>query len=454
MNPRSVSVLFKYLLLTLVFSIMPINMFSQFQNFADSYGLLTTVAGKGELDNTGEIGWLPEYENGDAVDAELTRPHFAMADSNGNIYIADKDAHGIRKVTADGKIYTIAGTNVAGYNGDGLGIESQLSSPNGIWVKADGTVYILDLGNDKIRRLDTAGKLETIADDTNGISLGRGLWVTLSEDSIFYSSSSQIKMWTKDSGIVTYSSGYSGLGNLTMDKNGYLVATERSSNFVYRISKDGKTKKIIAGNGSGSGGGTGYLATETGLNGVRGVWFLNDNSYFVATHEGSQIWYIDTGGKIYLFLDGKNGDEYHSGDGENYRTPGYKISEPRSVSVDYDGNVLITENDKGFIRKIENDYIYYYTGLINRINVIREIMAYPNPAKSEISIQYQLNKPGQVTMALFNNLGQKLITILNKYQNEGIQTIKINAHNLPDGVYYYHLITNNTNYAKKLLIRK
>ncbi len=454
MNQNNPSISFKYLLLTLVFSITPINIFSQFQYFAESYGLLTTVAGKGEIDINGEIGWLPEYEHGDAVDAELTRPHFAMADSNGNIYIADKDAHGIRKVTADGKIYTVAGTNVAGYNGDGLGIESQLSSPNGIWVKADGTVYILDLGNNKIRRLDTAGNLKTIVNDSNGISLGRGLWVTSSEDTIFYSSSSQIKMWTKYNGLVTYSSGFRGLGNITMDKNGYLVATDRISNLVYRISKDGKTNEIIAGNGSDTGGGDDYLAIETGLNGVRGVWFLKDNSYFVATHEGSQIWYIDTGGKIHLFLDGRDGDEYHSGDGENYRTPGYKISEPRSVSVDYEGNVLIAENDRGFIRKIENDYTYYYTSIINRINVIQEIMVYPNPAKSEIFIQYQLNKTGQVTIALFNNLGEKLLTILDKYQNEGIQTIKINTTNLPVGVYYCNFLTNNTNHTKKLLICK
>ena len=444
----------KFLLLLLVFLISPLYLFCQFQQFAESYSLLSTVAGKGDMDISGTIGWKPEFENGNALDAELTRPHFAMADSSGNIYIADKDAQGIRKVTPEGIIKTIAGTNVAGDNGDGLGTECQLSSPNGIWVKADGTVYILDLGNDKIRRLNTNDSLETIVDDENGYSLGRGLWVTPSEDTIFYASASRIKMWTKENGVVIYATGFSGLGNITMDKHGYLVATDRSASLVYRISKDGNTKEIIAGNGSSAGGGDGYLATETALYGVRGVWFLDDNSYFVATHEGSQIWYIDTGGIIHLFLNGYDGDEFHSGDGENYRTPGYKISEPRSVSVDYEGNVLIVENDYGYVRKIKNDYTYYYTGLFKNTNVIQKITAYPNPAKTETSIKYQINKPERVIFTLYNNLGEEIMIREDDNLNKGIRTININTAKYPDGMYYYSLSTGDSHITKKLLISK
>ncbi|MDX2431584.1 MAG: hypothetical protein QNK35_11665 [Bacteroides sp.] len=297
----------KRLVVILLFLNLPASAFGQYQYFADSYGLLSTVAGRCQMDNSGEIGWLTEYENGPAVNAELTRPHFAMADSFGNIYIADKDAHGIRKVSPDGTIQTIAGTNHAGYNGDGLGVECQLNSPNGLWVKADGTVYILDLGNDKIRRLDIDGNLLTIVNDENGISLGRGIWISPSEDTIYYASASRIKMWTETGGVSIFSSAYGGLGCIVLDSHGFLVATDRTANLVYRISKDGLTKEIIAGNGSASGGGDNYLATETGLDGVRGVWFLDDNSYFLATHEGSQIWYVDTSGKIHLFLDGKEG---------------------------------------------------------------------------------------------------------------------------------------------------
>jgi hypothetical protein len=425
----------------------------QFQAFADSYGLLSTVAGKGEIDN-GSIGWLPAYENGNAIDAELTRPHFAMADAEGNIYIADKDAHGIRKVTTDGKIHTIAGTNVAGDNGDGLGHECQLNSPNGLWVKENGTVYILDLGNDKVRRLNTDSSLVTVFEDPDGISLGRGIWVTSSEDSIFYACGSKVRLWTEEDGARTYASGFSGLGNITMDKNGFLVVTDRSQNLVYRISKDGLSNTIIAGDGSRlSKGNEGYQATDNALFGVRGVWFLDDNSYFVATHEGSQIWYIDTAGWMHLFLNGADGDEFHSGDGEDYRTPGYKISEPRSVSVDFDGNVIITENDNGFIRKIENDYTYYYTSMINYLIEDQGISVYPNPARSEALVKYFRCEPGKLSLTLSTIHGAVVETVFDGFQSDGFHSLTIDTSTLPEGLYFISITENSHIRTEKLLIR-
>ena len=261
---------------------------AQFEEMVSDYDILTTIAGKGEIDAGGINGWLEEYEGGLAIEAELSRPHFAMADNNNNIYIADKDAHAIRMIQPNGLIITVAGTSIAGDNGDGPATEHQLNSPNGIWVKEDGTVYILDLGNSKIRKLTTDGNLETVVDDQGGISLGRGLWVSQDEDTIWYASGSQIKMWTSAGGITTYSSGFSSLGNITADINGNIVATDRTANLVYCVCADG-SKEIIAGNGLSSGGGDGYKALETGLHGVRGVWFLEDNSYLLATHEGSQV---------------------------------------------------------------------------------------------------------------------------------------------------------------------
>lgn len=436
----------KYLFTTLLLIAMHCS-YGQYQKFADSYSILSTIAGKGEIDNAGEVGWSSSFENGNAIDAELTRPHFAMADSVGNVYIADKDAHGIRKVSPEGIISTIAGTNVAGDNGANIGIECQLHSPNGLWVKWDGTVYILDLGNNKIRRLNLDGSIETIVDDTAGYALGRGLWVSKTEDSIFYASASEIKIWTKQHGIATYCDGFSALGNICMDKNDYLIATDRNANLVYRISKDGNSKEIIAGNGDSSGGGDGDLATETGLHGVRGVWFIDDNSYFVATHEGSQIWYIDVVGRIHLFLNGKKGDEYHTGDGEDYRTPGYKISEARSVSVDYQGNLLITENDYGYIRKIQNDYTYYYTNIINQ-EITEGFSIVPNPACGNTTIKINQHLKGNAKLCIYNSFGKIVY-----HEEPTNNTIKLNTQDLPNGLYFCTLNADHYSITKKLVVQ-
>jgi sugar lactone lactonase YvrE len=323
-----------------------------FRNLCAAYGPLQTVAGKGEFSADGYNGWLPDFEGGAATSAELSRPHMAMADSQGNIFIADKDGHAIRKVLPSGQIVTVAGTNVAGDDGDspGLGIQRRLASPNGLWVRADGTVYILDLDNSKVRRLDTSGVMTTLFKVGSGIDGGRGLWVKDDESLVYFSSGNSVRKWTPDNGVKTVANGFADLGNLVVDPAGNLVVTDRGANRVYRVSKGGN-KTPIAGNGDLTGGGDGFPALETGLAGVRGVWFLPHGAYLLATHEGSQVWYVDTAGTIRLLVDGSRGA--HDGDNDYFRTPGLKVSEVRAVTVDYQGRIIITENDAGFIRTID-----------------------------------------------------------------------------------------------------
>lgn len=444
------------LLIYIIVIFLSTHSYAQFEEFAAKYDLLTTIAGKGEMD-TGISGWLEEYEGGPATEAELSRPHFAMADSSGNVYIADKEGHAIRKVSPDGIITMVAGTNTAGDNGDGPATQCQLSSPNGIWVKADGTFFILDLGNDKIRKVDNTGNLVTIIDDPNGISLGRGLWVSQDEALIYYVSGNRVKKWTEAEGIVNFASGFSSPGHIIVDPSGYLVVTDRGAHRVYRIIND-STKVIIAGNGLASGGGNGFQATETGLDGVRGIWFMEDQSYLLATHEGSQIWYVDLSGIINLLLDGRDGDEYHSGDGEHFQSPGYKISEPRGVSVDYEGNIIITENDLGFIRKIAKRQ----TTSINTkesLSRVIDVQVYPNPFNSEMTIKYSLNSRSFVEMEIYNINGQKIKTLLKEEKAIGNHEIKWDGttnsgSGSNSGIYFCKIKADNRQRIQRLLLLK
>jgi len=427
---------------------------AQFEEFCLKYDTLSTIAGKGDIPDKVVNGWIADYEGGSALDAELSRPHFAMADKAGNIFIADKDAHAIRKVTPDGIITTVAGTGIAGDNGDGLATECQLSSPNGIWVMENGTFYILDLGNNYIRKVDNDGNLITIFKDSGNISIGRGLWVSQSEDLIFYTSNTKVKKWTPAGGLVEYSTGYSSLGAIVVDPSGYLVVTDRVGNRVYRVSENG-SKKIIAGNGLSSGGGDGFNATETGIHGVRGIWFLEDQSYLLATHEGSQIWYVDTLGIIHLFLNGKEGDEYHTGDGEHFQTPGYKISEARGISVDYNGNIIITENDAGYIRKIRCNSDF--TQIADKQqHYIYDIGAYPNPFSYSVKIHYGIRKTSHVRIEIYNILGSLVATIINEIQPPGRYAVywdvSVYSDKKPEqGIYFYQIRTNDFSRTGKLM---
>ena len=95
--------------------------------------------------------------------AQLNHPQ-AVFVSNGEIYIADTNNHRVRKVLRNGQIVTICGTGIAGYNGDGqLATEAQLHSPRYVVVSSSDQVYISDMHNHRIRKIDQRGMISTIA---------------------------------------------------------------------------------------------------------------------------------------------------------------------------------------------------------------------------------------------------------------------------------------------------
>ncbi|ABV38222.1 hypothetical protein Ssed_3618 [Shewanella sediminis HAW-EB3] len=324
-----------------------------YQSFSDSFSIIDTVAGRGKHGEKYHNGWQTGFENHSAKKAELSRPHQAIADSDGNIFIADKDAHAIRKIDLNGMISTYVGTNESGFNGDSLKRTlTQLSFPNGIWLTASEALFILDSGNDMIRRVEHDGTVTTLFKDEEGIETGRGLWVSDDESVVYYSSGSELKQWRRGRGIRVLADGFDELANLAVNAKGELFVTDRDANLVYKVSANGD-KEIVAGTGKRSGCGDGCLATDTALNQVRGIWFHPNGGYFLATHKGGQIWFVDPDGVIHLFVDGGKNDQ-HFGDRRTYNTPGKKISEPRAISMDSKGNLLITESDYGYIRIVKH----------------------------------------------------------------------------------------------------
>lgn len=313
------------------------------------YDLLETIAGRG-LQNADGNEWMSSYEGGPATEAELSSPHIAMADLAGNIYIADKEAHAIRKVTPDGTISTLAGTSSPGNAVEpGPATQGALNNPNGLWVRADGVVYVLDTDNGKVRRVGLDGVMSTLFIVPGGIDEGRGLWVADDESRAYVASRKKIMVWEGSGAAREYAKGFTELGMLVVDPDGELVAADRGAHRVFRVGDDGGAT-IIAGNGTTQGGADGTPALEMGFEEVRAVWFLPNGGYFLGLHQGQHIWYVDPDGLAWLFLRGDG--QAHSGDGQNFRTPGDKVSEVRAVTVDYAGNILITENDFGYVRRI------------------------------------------------------------------------------------------------------
>jgi RHS repeat-associated protein len=122
----------------------------------DTNGIITTVAGNGTAGYGGD--------GGPATQARLYYPYGVAVDVSGSLYIADMSNHRIRKVNTNGVITTIAGNGSYGYAGDGgPAIEAKLYEPNGVVVDAAGDLYIADVWNQRIRRVDTSGIINTVA---------------------------------------------------------------------------------------------------------------------------------------------------------------------------------------------------------------------------------------------------------------------------------------------------
>ncbi len=119
--------------------------------------LIDTIAGDG---NPGYSG-----DGGPAVSARLNHPQGIAVDPSGNVYIADRDNHSIRKIERrPGTITTIAGTGTGGFSGDDVSAaEAQLNRPAGVAVDRAFNIYIADEGNRRIRKIDLRGTMTTIA---------------------------------------------------------------------------------------------------------------------------------------------------------------------------------------------------------------------------------------------------------------------------------------------------
>ena len=134
--------------------------------FADRYnsrirkistsGIITTVAGTGTTGYTGD--------GGPATAAEIGTPIDVTVDASGNIYFATWTDYRVRKVDYNGIITSVAGNGTSGYTGDNIAATtSEINNPIGIGVDAAGNIFIGDYGNNRIREVNTSGTITTIA---------------------------------------------------------------------------------------------------------------------------------------------------------------------------------------------------------------------------------------------------------------------------------------------------
>ena len=367
----------------------------EYGDLVNSFGGVTNVIGVHQTttnnpDGTGINFWQPSFEGAAANTVALSGPHIANADAFGNLYIADKFSHSILKITPDGLVHTFAGTHVAGFNGDGPAPANtlQLSVPNGLYVFPDGTVFLLDPGNRRIRRVGTDGMMTTIVTNpvtepgqTPGTGFdwypsGRGLWVSPDEKLIYYTNEfapvspsliadgATVKKWTPTGGIEVVCSksvGFRNPGNLAVNPvDGKLYVTDRAeedttfaAQGLFRLDgPDARTR--ITGDVSQPVAGESQLASNSFIEQPRGIAFLPNGAYFLCAHKGgngANVWFVGTDGVLHRYIRGRNrGDVYNLTNGLHPPLNAIEyFSQARAVTIAPNGNLVCVTNDSGYV---------------------------------------------------------------------------------------------------------
>jgi hypothetical protein len=141
----------------------------------DTSGNITTVAGNGKC--CGHTG-----DNGLATNAEIAAPYGLAIDASQNLYLSDITNNVVRKVDTSGNITTVAGNGTYGYSGDGgPATSAAMREPWGLAVDASGNLYIADRYNLRIRMVSNSGTITTVAGNGNCCYSGDGGAATKAE---------------------------------------------------------------------------------------------------------------------------------------------------------------------------------------------------------------------------------------------------------------------------------
>lgn len=372
--------------------------------------IITTIAGN---DTAGYGG-----DGGHATNAKLWLPQMICFDKTGNIIFADCFNHRVRKINITTHIITtIAGTGVAGYNGDNIpATDAQLKVPQAVFVDTLGDIYITDGLNNRIRKINvTTGNINTVAGNGTAGNFGDGGLATNAQLSIPVGmhvdkignlyigdySNNKIRKVDVSSGIITtiagigsigytggfvgYSGDYgpatnaefSGIADVFVNNNGDVIVCDQWNHVIRKIDAITGIITTIAGNGISGYSGDNGAATNAQLNQPTGTFVDNQNNIFFAEWGNGSIRKIDNHTGIITTVAG-TGIRGYTGDGGVATSAELRCSD---VCVDILGTIYIADYNNNRIRKVYNPQLAINTPAQS----IEDIRLYPNPTRNEIT---------------------------------------------------------------------
>ncbi len=336
------------------------------------------------------VAGIRPADKGTAKDAWLSGPRGVAVHSDGSLYIADSDNHRVLMVTAADTFTTVAGTGVRGSDGDdGPASAAQLNIPTSVAVHSDGSLYIADSANHRVRKVDPNGTISTVA----GIG-GRGY-----NRADTTATTAQLSQPT----------------GVAVDSDGILYIADRDNHLVRKVDPSSDTISTVAGTGNSGYNGEKEDATTAQLSSPSGVALSEDGTLYIAETGSNRIRKIEKSGKISTewvgilsghLLNQPTGvavykDTLYIADSGNHlvqkvggsrtidrvagtKTPGYEgddgpaisaqLSRPSGVALSSDGTLYIADSDNHLVRKVDpgNDYISRVAGTWSPVSEVKK----------------------------------------------------------------------------------
>ena len=327
-------------------------------------GIISTIAGNGTAGYSGD--------GGPALDASMNTPWGVAYDSAGNLFISDRNNNVVRKVDIAGIITTFAGNGTQGYCGDnGRATSACLNTPRALIADRVGNLFIADSFNHRVRRVNSAGIITTVAGNGNfgfsgdggqatqaAIGAPRGLALRAGTLYIANAGQSRIRAVTLATGIINTfigsTQGYDGDHHAPLDTELFAPATIASFSSTAMLVVDGdnaRLRRLFGGQVITVAGGfigDGNTATSASMVLPQGIAFDQSGNLYVVEYSGHRVRKIDTTGKITTVAG--TGVSGYSGDGGPATSA--QLNFPQAVIADSAGNLFISDQSNNVIREV------------------------------------------------------------------------------------------------------
>jgi uncharacterized protein (TIGR03437 family) len=340
----------------------------------DSAGIITTVAGGGNVS---------PGDGNKATQVNLQQPVSVAFDPAGNMLILERGGTRLRSVNAAGIISTIAGIGPGAFSGDGgPATAAALQASEGVIVAPDGTIYIADANNSRVRKIDTKGIITTFAGGGNDPNAAGGpATAVLLQQPTAVALDAQGNLYIAENGgnrvrrvspqgiltnvAGTGTAGFAGDGGsavqalfgqpfgVAVDASGNVYISDRLNGRIRRVDSKG-TVNTVAGVGAFIGdGGPATSAVFAGPNesGYGDITADGQGNFYVADRAAQRIRKISPDGQINTIA----GTGYPGNGADGIPATTSALRDPAGLAVDNQGNLILADSNSYTIRRLKSD---------------------------------------------------------------------------------------------------